>query len=291
MKAVIPAGGLGTRMLPATKAVPKELLPVVDRPAIQHVVEEALGSGIDGVVVVTAPGKEAILEHFAPRPDLEDRLLEQGRDDLLERLRSVPAEDRIETVVQPEPRGLGDAILRAEDAVAGDAAFAVLLPDDIVTLTDGTWATERLVRAHRDLEAPVVGAMEVPLEEVSRYGCLEVEPAAGRDDVRRVRGVVEKPGPEEAPSRLVAVGRYVLEPTVFDRLRDADPGPGGEVGLAGPLAGMAAEGELHACRLEGRRLDVGTVEGFVHANVAAALAREDLDGRLVERLRELVDRS
>lgn len=265
MKAVVPAAGLGTRMLPATKSQPKEMLPIVDRPAIQWVVEEALAAGCEEVVVVTGPSKRALADHFGPAPALR-ALLENKKDAVaLEKLDAVEALGRrVRFVEQPEPRGLGDAVLRARHAV-GNEPFAVLLGDDI--LVDTVPATRSLADAHAVRGGSIVLVQEVPLERVRRYGVVDPAPGAG-ETCWRVRGMVEKPDPARAPSRYAAVGRYLLDPAVFDALAEGVPDARGEVQLTDALAATLPRVPMHALAFTGMRYDAGSFDGWLAANAA-----------------------
>ncbi len=277
VKAVIPAGGLATRFLPATKAVPKELLPVVDRPVLQYIVEEAAAAGITDVLLITGRGKTSIVDHFDRRPEVEQRLEAKGD---LERLAAVrrPAElAEIYTCRQPEPLGLGHAISYAESHVGGEP-FAVLLGDEFVDEDDP------LLPRMLDLQAKTGGIMlafiEVPWEEVSRYGVASVEPAEpelrGDPGVVKVVGLVEKPDRDQAPSNLVVVGRYVLPPTIFDAIRRTETGAGGELQLTDAMSLLLAEGTpVHGVVYRGIRYDTGTPTGYLQAVVQHACRRPD----------------
>lgn len=288
MKAVIPAAGLGTRMLPATKSMPKEMLPVVDRPLIQYAVEEAVASGIEDILIVTGRGKRAIEDHFDRSFELEARLRERGDHAALEQLARISEMANIHYVRQAEPRGLGDAILCARRFVA-DEPFAVLLGDDIIL--DDVPATKRLRDVHARTGGPVVCVEEVAAEDVGRYGVVApaydggaarpgagtggggerseegADGRAGEGDVLAVRDLVEKPSPEDAPSRLAIVGRYILDASVMDALRRTEPGRGEEVQLTDALAAVARASGIHASRLAGRRLDAGDLDGWLEANM------------------------
>lgn len=273
MKAVVPAAGLGTRMLPATKAVPKPLLPVVDRPTIGYVVDEALEAGADSVVLVLGPADEAILDHLGRDEDLEAALRARGKEEALEAVRAEAHPDAVEVVRQPEPRGLGDAVLRARPEI--DEPFLVLCADDVIPTAPT--ASEQLVAAYEDLETSVFSVRQLPMEAIARYGAVDAEPVAGREGVWQARDLVEKPDPAEAPSRLSTMGRYLFTPGIFDHLEATEP-VDGELELTDAMARMARGGEepIHAVAFEGKRYDVGTPLGFLEANVALALARDDL---------------
>ena len=272
-KAVIPAAGFGTRFLPAAKAVPKELFPVVDIPALQYIVEEAVGAGLGDVLVVTGRGKDAIADHFDRAPELEAALVEKGDD---ERLQSVirPAElANMQFVRQGEPKGLGHAVLCSASYV-GSEPFAVMLGDDLIDARDPLLSTMLEVQgAHGGC---VVALLEVPRSQVSMYGCVA---ATRTDDERvvRVTDLVEKPEPEDAPSNLAIIGRYVLSPRIFDVLRNTPPGRGGEIQLTDALLGLVEAGEpVHGVVFRGRRYDTGDRGDYLRAIVRLACDREDI---------------
>ncbi len=272
-KAVIPAAGLGTRFLPATKAVPKELLPVVDVPALEYVVAEAAGVGLIEVLVITARGKEAIADHFDRAPELEAALEKKGDADRLAAVRRSSGLATMHFVRQSTPRGLGHAILCA-DAFVGDEPFGVLLGDDLVDERD------ELLRPMLDVQAEhggcVVALMEVPRHSVSLYGCVAAEPT-DRDDVVRVTDLVEKPSPEDAPSNLAIIGRYVLVPSIFDTLRETPAGRGGEIQITDALQRQVRAGEpMHGVVFRGRRYDTGDRADYLKAVVRLACERPDL---------------
>jgi UTP--glucose-1-phosphate uridylyltransferase len=263
---VIPAAGLGTRFLPATKALPKELLPVLDRPVIQWGVEEAVAAGASEMVVVISEGKELIQQHFTAQPELEALLEKRGK---LEELEAVRASDHLASftwVRQDEPLGLGHAVLCAAEAV-GDRPFLCMLPDD---LSHGPVPVLRqLVDAYRDHRTPILALMRVPREQISRYGCAAIAESHGR--VHRISAVVEKPDPDHAPSDLAIMGRYVLTPDVFDALRATSPGAGGEIQLTDGIGALLEEGPVHGVEFTGELLDVGTPAGWLVTNARLAL--------------------
>lgn len=270
--AVLPAAGLGTRFLPATKAVPKELLPVAGRPLVQYAVEEALAAGIGRCVLVTAPGRDLALRHFRPDPALEKSLRDRGRTDMLRLVEGVAAHAGAVTAVeQPEPLGLGDAV-RLGAAAADGGPCAVLLPDDLVL--SETPCIAQLLEAHARLGGTVVGVTEVGPEEVGKFGILD--PGADDGSVVEVRGLVEKPSPERAPSRLAVVGRYVLAPAVLAALAETGPGAGGEIQLTDAIAATVGREPVHGLRFRGRRFDCGSKVGAIEAEVAVALADPEL---------------
>jgi UTP--glucose-1-phosphate uridylyltransferase len=263
---VIPAAGLGTRFLPATKAVPKELLPVLDRPVIQWAVEEAVAAGATDVVLVLAEGKESIANHLLPDPPLERLLQERRKEHELEAVRRAGRLADVTVVYQTEPNGLGDAVLCAADVV-GDRPFMCMLPDDLsvgaTPLLSQLWATHE-----RHGGEPVIALMRVPRDEISRYGCADIEYSEGRD--HRIRGLVEKPKAEEAKSDLAVMGRYVLSPDIFPALRDTKPGAIGEIQLTDAIAALLRSHEVWGLEFEGELLDVGTPAGWLATNLRLA---------------------
>ena len=270
-KVVFPVAGLGTRFLPATKAVPKEMLPVVDRPLIQYALEESRASGIEEFIFVTGPGKEAIEAHFRPDPELAHALDVQGKTEALKAVTDyLSAPDRLKFTLQTEPLGLGHAVWCARELV-GKEPFAVLLPDDLVQ--GKTPCLRQLLDVYEEKGGNVVAVMEVPREQTRRYGVLEV----GKDDGRlaEVRGLVEKPDPAQAPSTLSIIGRYVLQPAIFDFLSERQRGMGDEIQLTDAMTRMIGEAPFHGLRFEGRRFDCGDRLGLLEANIAYALAREE----------------
>ncbi len=270
--AVIPAGGLGTRFLPATKAVPKEMLPVVDRPLIQYAVEEARAAGIETIVFVTSRGKAAMEDHFDLAAELDEALAAGGKEDLRAAASEmVPAAGAVVHVRQQAPLGLGHAVWCARHVV-GAAPFAVILPDDLV-LSERP-CLGQLLDVHREHGGNVVAVMDVPREETGRYGVLDVVEDDGR--LASVRGLVEKPAPADAPSTLAIVGRYVLDPSVLTALDAHEAGAGGEIQLTDAMARTVGDVPFHGLRFEGRRFDCGDKMGFLEANIACALARPEL---------------
>ncbi len=271
-KAIFPVGGLGSRFLPATKAMPKEMLPVVDKPLIQYAVEEAAAAGIEQFIFVTGRGKNAIEDHFDISYELDTVLGERGKTELLSTIREMmPEPGQIAYTRQMEPLGLGHAVWCARHMI-DDEPFAVLLADDLVLAE--TPCLAQLVAAHQETGGNVVAVTEVPSDHTDRYGILDVEKDDGRLAV--VRGLVEKPAPENAPSNLAIIGRYVLLPEVFHHLDRRERGAGGEIQLTDAMAGMIGSAPFHGLRFEGRRFDCGNKVGFLEANIAFALARDDL---------------
>ncbi len=283
--AVIPAAGLGTRFLPATKAQPKEMLAVLDRPAIQYVVEEAAAAGLYDVLIVTSRGKHALGDHFDRMPELEAELERKGKTDALEQVVALAELARVHTVRQAEPRGLGHAVAMAADHV-GDASFAVLLPDDL--MVDDAALLRGMLGAHAEHGAPVVALKEVPRADISAYGCPRIEPVEG--PLVRITEVIEKPDPEDAPSSLALTGRYVLTPAVFEALARVSPGKGGEIQLTDALGLLAETGTVYGWVFREGRYDVGTPLDNLRANIELALERPELAAELGPYLADLVRR-
>jgi UTP--glucose-1-phosphate uridylyltransferase len=271
-KAVLPVAGLGTRFLPATKALAKEMLPVVDRPLIQYAIEEARAAGIEQFCLITGRGKTSIVEHFDIAYELEKTLEERGKRDILEELRAQAMEPgSIVTVRQQVPMGLGHAIWCAR-AFVSDDPFAILLPDDLMLCE--TPAMAQLAQAYRETGGNVVAIEEVPRDRVNKYGVLDVAEDKGR--LVSVKGLVEKPAPEVAPSNLTIIGRYVLMPEVIAHLARMERGAGGEVQLTDGMARLIGTQPFHGLRYEGRRFDCGDKAGFLEAQIAFALKRPDM---------------
>ncbi len=280
-KAVIPAAGYGTRFLPVTKAIPKEMIPIVDKPVIQYIVEEALQSGIEEILIITGHGKRAIEDHFDTNIDLELQLRQQGKDQLLHLVQDISSIN-IHYIRQKHMRGLGDAIRCAESFIDNEP-FAVLLGDDVVYNPEQP-ALKQMMDAFSRLGATMLGCQEVPQELVSRYGIIQGHPT---DDDRVVKliDMVEKPAVDEAPSRLAALGRYILTPDIFEILRRVQPGKGGEIQLTDALRLMADREAVYAYTFSGRSYDTGNKLGFLKATVEYALRREDLGEAFREYLR------
>ena len=280
-KAVIPAVGYGTRFLPVTKAIPKEMIPIVDKPVIQYIVEEAQQSGIEEILIITGHGKRAIEDHFDTNIDLELQLRQQGKDQLLHLVQDISSIN-IHYIRQKHMRGLGDAIRCAESFIDNEP-FAVLLGDDVVYNPEQP-ALKQMMDAFSRLGATMLGCQEVPQELVSRYGIVQGQPT---DDDRVVKliDMVEKPAVDEAPSRLAALGRYILTPDIFEILRRVQPGKGGEIQLTDALRLMADREAVYAYTFSGRSYDTGNKLGFLKATVEYALRREDLGEAFREYLR------
>jgi len=272
--AVIPAAGLGTRFLPATKAVPKEMLPIVDRPTIQYVVEEVVRSGLEKVVLVTSPDKGDIEGHFTHNARLEQHLRESGKLKELQMVEEIAEMVSVASVRQENPMGLGHAVLVTESLLA-EEPFAVLLGDDI--FSGDVPCLKQLLDAYETCQASVVAVMEVPPEAVSRYGVVAVEPVEGSDDrLFRVRDLVEKPAPEDAPSNLIIPGRYILTPGIFEALHATQPGAGGEIQLTDGLKGLLEREPLYAYRFRGVRYDAGNKLDYLIATVQFALEHPEV---------------
>ena len=284
-KAVIPAAGLGTRFLPATKAQPKEMLPVVDKPAIQYVVEEAVRTGIRDILIVTGRGKRTLEDHFDRSFELEDYLEQAGKYDLLKEVQQITDMATIHYIRQKDPRGLGHAVAAAEQHVGGEP-FAVLLGDDLVSTR--VPLLESMVGVYERYGRSVIAVQEVPRESISLYGAIK--PEWVEDDLARVMDIVEKPPPEDAPSNLAAIGRYVLTPEIFDALRETQPGAAGEVQLTDAIGILAREQTVFAYRFEGERYDIGKKIDYLRATVELAADRDDLGPEFRTFLADLVQR-
>ena len=269
-KAIIPAAGLGTRFLPATKAQPKEMLPIVDKPAIQFIVEEALASGIEEILVIIGRNKRSIEDHFDRSVELELQLKSQGKYEMLKMVQKI-SDITVHFIRQKEARGLGDAVLCARQFI-GDEPFAVLLGDDIVDAE--VPCLSQLIEVYNDLGGSVLGVQQVPQDKVSAYGI--VDPEAVKPNVWRARDLVEKPEVDEAPSRLAVLGRYILRPAIFDILEHTRPGRGHEIQLTDAINELAQKEAVYAYNFYGRRYDIGDKEGFLEATVEYALKRPEI---------------
>ena len=282
-KAVIPAAGFGTRFLPATKATPKEMLPIVDKPTIQYIVEEAKASGIEDILIISGHGKRAIEDHFDSAPALEAELRKKGKLDLLAKVQET-ADINIHYIRQRYMRGLGDAILCARSFM-GDEPFAVLLGDDVV-YNPGNPALLQLIHAYEQTDGSVLGCQMVAPEQVSSYGIVAGE-QTGKPRLMRVGDMVEKPAPSEAPSRMAVLGRYIIKPEIFDILENTRPGKGGEIQLTDALRVLAKRDAVYAYDFEGKRYDLGDKFGFLKATVEFALRRDDLGPKFRSYLKDL----
>ena len=274
-KAVIPAAGWGTRFLPTTKAVPKELLPLVDRPIIHYTVEEAIASGIEQVIVVTSLGKQAIEEYFSPNPELESFLQDKGKIGLLRDIQYLSAMAEMRYIIQEEQLGLGHAVLTAAEAV-GQESFAVFLPDDVFQGQQPV--LEQMIELFQRYNASILAVEKVARDQIPGYGIIEPEEIA--PGFYKVLGLVEKPPADEAPSDLAIVGRYILTPTIFDALKVTKPGALGEIQVTDGIANLLREEPVYAYEFQGKRRDVGTPLGMIKASVEMALEREDIGPEL-----------
>ena len=286
-KAVFPAAGLGTRFLPATKAQPKEMLPLVDKPLIQYVIEEAVDSGIESVIIITGRGKNAIEDHFDVSYELENLLSERGKQDLLETVQKVSNLAHISYVRQKKALGLGHAVLMARELV-GDEPFAVMLGDDIIHAQ--TPCLRQMLDVYEAYSAPIVAIEEIPLESISQYGVISGKPVdynGTRDRLYKLDGLVEKPPKEAAPSNLAIIGRYILEPEIFEVLAATQAGAGGEIQLTDGLRTLLQQKGIYGWRFEGKRYDTGNKLGFLMATVEFALRRSDLGSEFRKYLKSL----
>jgi UTP--glucose-1-phosphate uridylyltransferase len=286
-KAVFPAAGLGTRFLPATKAQPKEMLPLVDKPLIQYGVEEAMHSGLKNIIIVTGRGKTAIEDHFDVSFELEHLLSSRNKKDLLQAVRAVSEMIDIAYVRQKEALGLGHAVLRAKDLV-GNEPFSVILSDDVIDA--GVPCLRQLLDIYEFYGASVVALMEVPRDQISAYGVVDAEPishAGGGNRLYRIRSMVEKPKAEDAPSNLAIIGRYVLTPEIFTSIESIEPGAGGELQLTDALKHLLRSRPIYGYKFEGTRYDAGDKLGFLKATVEFGLKRQDLGGPFRDYLKSL----
>ena len=282
-KAIIPAAGLGTRFLPATKAQPKEMLPIVDKPTIQYIIEEAVASGIEEILIITGRSKKCIEDHFDKSVELELELEKSGKEEMLKMVRDISAMVDIHFIRQKEPKGLGHAISCAKTFV-GNEPFAVLLGDDIV-YNEGKPCLKQLIDCYDEYNTSVLGVQTVEAKDVNKYGIvngIHIE-----DRVYKVKGLVEKPAVEEAPSNVAILGRYIITPRIFKILEETKPGKGGEIQLTDALLNLISEEAMYAYDFEGTRYDVGDKLGFLKATVEYALRREDLRDGFIEYLNTL----
>jgi UTP--glucose-1-phosphate uridylyltransferase len=296
-KAVVPVAGLGTRFLPATKATPKVMLPVVDKPAIQYVVEEAVAAGLEDVLLITGDNQRSIADHFDRAEELEKALEARGNDRALAAVRAPSELASVSYVVQDAPRGLGHAVLCAAEHV-GDEPFAVMLGDDLIDVNDNLLS--RMISARQRFGGSIVALMEVPADQVSAYGCAAFKPT-DHPDIVAVTDLVEKPEPSEAPSNWIVIGRYICDPAVFSVLRDTPAGRGGEIQLTDalrtlavsdrvPASGSRDGGGVHGVLFRGRRFDTGNKQDFLRTTVEFACARPDLAQDFIPWLREFLEK-
>ena len=279
-KAIIPAAGLGTRFLPATKAQAKEMLPIVDKPTLQYIIEEAIESGIEEILIVTGRNKKSIEDHFDRSVELELELEQKGKTAMLEMVQDISNMVNIHYIRQKEPKGLGHAIHCAKSFI-GDEPFAVLLGDDIVDAS--TPCLKQMIDAYDEYKTTVLGVQEVARENVDKYGILDVKHI--EDRVYKVKDMVEKPSIEEAPSNIAILGRYIITPEIFNILENQAPGKGGEIQLTDALQTLATKEAIYAYNFEGRRYDVGDKLGFLEATVDFALKRPELRDEFIEFLK------
>ena len=272
-KAIIPAAGFGTRFLPETKAMPKEMLPIVDKPTIQYIVEEILASGIEEILIISGHAKRAIEDHFDSSPELESHLRANGKEDLLKEIQKI-SDIKVHYVRQPYMRGLGDAILCAKDFIDNEP-FGVILGDDVVYNGNGKPALQQLIDQYEKTASTIIGCQMVAPEQVSSYGIIDGE-VTNDPDLVKVADMIEKPSIEEAPSRIAALGRYVITPDVFSVLEETKPGKGGEIQLTDALRVMAGNGNVYAYNFKGKRYDTGNKFEYLKAVMEFALRREDL---------------
>ncbi|MDF2946799.1 MAG: UTP-glucose-phosphate uridylyltransferase [Bacillales bacterium] len=284
-KAIIPAAGLGTRFLPATKAQPKEMLPIVDKPTLQYIIEEAVKSGIEEILIITGRNKKSIEDHFDKSVELELELESKGKYELLEEVRKISDMVNIHYIRQKEPKGLGHAIYCAKSFI-GNEPFAVMLGDDIVE--NDKPCLEQMIEMYDQYKTSILGVQEIPKEDVNKYGIVNgnfIE-----DRIYKVKDLVEKPSKEEAPSNLAILGRYIISPSIFEILEHTQPGKGGEIQLTDALMELAQKEAMYAYNFEGRRYDVGDKQGFLEATVEYALRNEDLRDDFLKYLVKIVEK-
>lgn len=285
-KAIIPAAGLGTRFLPVSKSLPKEMLPIIDIPTIQLIVEEATRAGIEEILIITSGSKSAIENHFDINFELEERLRSVHKDDKAKQIRDIAGMANIHYIRQKEPKGLGHAIYRAKTFV-GDEPFAVLLGDDVVYNDEKSVpATRQLIEAYEETQSCILGVQKVAKEDVSKYGIVDPQ-KAGDFKLEAIKGIVEKPSPEQAPSEYAVLGRYVLPPSIFDILKNQKAGKGDEIQLTDAIATLLQKEKVYACNFVGTRYDVGDKLGYLKANVEYALRRDELSKEFKEYLKSL----
>ncbi len=283
-KALIPAAGLGTRFLPATKSMPKEMLPIIDTPVIHYVVEEAIASGIEDIIIITGRGKRAIEDYFDDSPELEMHLEKRHNKELLQLVRDVSSLVDIHYIRQKEPNGLGDAILRAENHI-GDEPFAVLLGDDIIV--NDKPCTAQLIEYFEKYGRSTLAVEEVPYEKLSSYGIIKGKPL--NDSLYVLEDIIEKPSPEKAPSNIGAIGRYVFTPEIFDCIKKAGTGVGNEIQLTDGIRILNRSQTIYACRFKGKRFDTGDRLGYVKSIIDFALENQNLKEDVLEYIREIIE--
>jgi UTP--glucose-1-phosphate uridylyltransferase len=287
-KAIIPAAGLGTRFLPATKAQPKEMLPIVDKPTIQYIVEEAIASGIEDIIIVSGRGKRAIEDHFDKSYELEETLASKGKYDLLKEMQDISNMANIHYIRQKEPKGLGHAISCASRFI-GNEPFAVLLGDDIVK--SDVPCLKQLIDAYEQYRSSIIGVQIVPKEDVTKYGIINPIEDINSSNIVKIHNLVEKPSIDNAPSNYAVMGRYVLMPEIFDLLANQEPGAGGEIQLTDSINKLNVSQSIYAYNFEGKRFDIGDKVGFIKATIDFALEREDLRVETINYLKQIVESS
>lgn len=285
-KAIIPAAGLGTRFLPATKSQPKEMLPIVDKPTLQYIIEEAINSGIEEILIITGRNKKSIEDHFDKSVELELELEQKGKQEMLEMVRDIANMVNIHYIRQKEPKGLGHAIHCAKSFI-GDEPFAVLLGDDIVD--NEIPCLKQLINAYDEYKTSILGVQEVAKEDTNKYGILDVKHI--EDRVYKVKDMVEKPDVDKAPSNVAILGRYIITPAIFDILENQEPGKGGEIQLTDALKTLGKQEAIYAYNFEGRRYDVGDKFGFLEATIDFALKRDNLRDDLLNYMEEIVNKN
>lgn len=283
-KAIIPAAGLGTRFLPATKAQPKEMLPIVDKPTIQYIVEEAVQSGVEDIIIVTGRNKRSIEDHFDKSIELELELEKKGKDELLKIARSVSEIANIHYIRQKEPRGLGHAILTAKHFI-GNEPFAVLLGDDVIVSKKP--CLQQMIDVYNEYKTSILGVQTVPEEDVSKYGIIDAKHI--EDRIYKIKDLVEKPKTEQAPSNIAILGRYIITPSIFKYLETQEAGAGGEIQLTDSLKRLAKDEAIYSYNFIGKRYDVGNIMGFLQATVESALRRDELRDDFLAYLKETVN--
>ena len=284
-KAVIPAAGLGTRFLPATKAQPKEMLPIVDKPTLQYIIEEAVASGIEEILIITGRNKKSIEDHFDKSVELELELEQKGKKELLDIVQGISNMINIHYIRQKEPKGLGDAIYCARHFI-GDEPFAIMLGDDIVDNDEP--CLNQLIEAYEEYRTTILGVQKVDIKDTGKYGIISAKHI--EDRVYKVKDLVEKPDPDKAPSNIAILGRYIITPEIFDILEDLPTGKGGEVQLTDALKLLSKKEAMYAYNFEGKRYDVGDKLGFLEATVDFALKRPELKDGFTDYLKQVCDR-
>ena len=284
-KAIIPAAGLGTRFLPATKAQPKEMLPIVDKPTLQYIIEEAVKSGIEEILIITGRNKKSIEDHFDKSVELELELEQKGKKEMLEMVKEISNMVNIHYIRQKEPKGLGHAIYCAKSFI-GNEPFAVLLGDDIVD--SNVPCLKQLIDAYNEYKTTILGVQHVDVDNVDKYGILDVKHI--EDRVYKVKDMIEKPNKDEAPSNIAILGRYIINPSIFEILEKQEPGKGGEIQLTDALKNLSKQEAIYAYDFEGRRYDVGDKLGFLEATIDFALKKENLRDDLLSYMKDIVDK-